>query len=196
MKKILAIGGFILITAAVAAGAFFGFSRLSASTASAQESKPEQVMVIAVEEVKNGERFGGEVRITFSDPPELPGRAADASGLFLGRDGDELALGTGAIEVEVSVEFINDQEPETVVDASHDGDEVQVAVDENTVYYKDATGRPEVTKEMVEAGQLQLTRVLEPGSLDEIGENMLVRAWGQVEDGRLVADLIVYDPVE
>ena len=200
MKRVLAISGLLLVAAVIAAGAIFVVSRLPTSTATAQEpaaqeSKPERVMVIAVEEVENGERFGGEVRITFADPPELPERAEDAAGLFLGRDGDELSLGTGSIEVELSVKAINDEEPVTTVNASHDGDEVQVAVDENTVYYKDVTERPEITQEIVEAGQLQLTRTLEPGSLDEIDENMMIRAWGEVEGGRLVADLIVYDPI-
>jgi hypothetical protein len=153
MKRVLALSGLLLVAAAIAAGAIFGLSRLSTSTASAQEPaaekpKPEQVMVIAIEEVKNGERFGGEVRITFADPPELPERAEDAAGLFLGQDGDELSLGTGSIEVDVSVEAVNDQEPVTTVNASHGGDEVQIAVDENTVYYKDVTERPEITKEI------------------------------------------------
>ena len=96
----------------------------------------------------------------------------------------------------MSVEVVNDQEPTTVVNASHDGDKVQLLVDGNTVYYRDATERPEITKEVVDAGQLQLTRVLETGSLDEVGENMMVRAWGEVKDGHLIADLIVYDPIE
>jgi hypothetical protein len=196
MKKILAVSGLLLIAAAITAGAVFGLSRLSTPTASAQETKPEQVMIVAVEEVKNGERFGGEVRINFTDPPELPDRGADAAGLYLNQDGDELTLGTGAIEVDVSVEVVNDQEPTTVVNASHDGDKVQLSVDGNTVYYRDATERPEITKEVVDAGQLQLTRVLETGSLDEVGENMMVRAWGEVKDGHLIADLIVYDPIE
>ena len=195
MKKVLLIGGFLLIAVVIAAGAVYGISRLSTGTVSAQESKPERVMIIAIEEIKNGERFGGEVRISFDDPPELPDRAEDAAGLFLGQDGDELTLGTGAIEVDVSVEVVNDEEPTTVVNASHDGDELLLVVDENTVFYRDATERPDITREIVEAGQLQLTRVLETGSLDEIGENTMIRAWGEVQDGRVLADLIVYDPI-
>jgi hypothetical protein len=168
MKRVLALSGLLLVAAAIAAGAVFGVSRLSTSTASAQEPaaekpKPEQVMVIAVEEVKNGERFGGEVRITFADPPELPERAEDAAGLYLGQDGDELSLGTGSIEVDVSVEAVNDQEPVTTVNASHGGDEVQIAVDENTVYYKDVTERPEITKEIVEGATDPRPRTGQPG---------------------------------
>jgi hypothetical protein len=196
MKKILIISGLLLIAAAITAGAVFALSRLSTPTVLAQEPKPEQVMIFAVEEVKNGERFGGEVRIVFTDPPELPDRAVDAAGLFLSRDANTITLGTGAIEVDVSVEVINDQEPTTVVNASHSGDEIQLTVDENTVYYRDATERPEITKKLVESGYLQLTRVLEPGSLVEIGNNMEVRAWGRIKDGRLVADLIVFDLIE
>jgi hypothetical protein len=196
MKRVLTISGLLLIVAAIAAGVAFGLSRLPTSTASAQENRPEQIEVIAVDEVKNGERFGGEVRISYTDPPEVPARAEDAAGLFLSRNGDELSLGTGTIEVEVSVEAINDQEPTTTINASHDGDEVQLTVDENTVCFRDATERPELTKDLVEAGHLQLTRVLEAGSLDEIGENTMVRAWGEVQDGRLTAELIVYDPIQ
>jgi len=85
MKKVLLIGGFLLIAVIIAAGGVYGISRLSTGTVSAQESKPEKVMIIAVEEVVNGERFGGEVRITFEDPPELPDRGADAAGLFFAR---------------------------------------------------------------------------------------------------------------
>lgn len=194
MKKVLTLAGLFLV-AAIAAGAIFGVFKLSAPTASAQAPKPEQLMVIAVEEIKNGERFAGEVNITFNDPPELPDRAEDVAGLVLGRDGNVLSLGTGLIEVDVSVEVVDDQEPVTTINASHDGDDVQLAVDENTVYYKDATERPEITPEIIQAGQLQLTRVIEPGTLAEIGENMELRAWGEVEDGRLVADLIVYNVI-
>jgi hypothetical protein len=196
MKKILAISGLLLVIAVIMAGAVFGLPRLFTSTVSAQETKPEQIIVIAIEEVKNGESFGGEVRISFSDPTELPDRVEDTSGLFLSKDGQELSLGTGAIEVDVSVEIINDQEPKRVVNTSYDGGEVHLMVDENTIYYRDATVRPEITREILEAGQLQLTRVLETGSIDELGENMMVRAWGEIKDGRLLADLIVYDPIE
>jgi hypothetical protein len=195
MKRVLTLSGLLLVAAVIAAGAIFALSRLTASTASAQEPKPEQVMVIAVEQIKNGERLGGEVRITFADPPELPEQAADAAGLFLGRDGEQLSVGTGAIEVDVSVEVINDQEPVTTFNASHDGDELQVTVDDNTAYYRDVTERPEITAEILEAGALQVTRVVEPGSLDEIGQNMEIRAWGEFEDGQLVADMIVYGAI-
>ncbi len=196
MKKILAISGLLLVIAVIMAGAVFGLPRLFTSTVSAQETKPEQIIVIAIEEVKNGESFGGEVRISFSDPTELPDRVEDTSGLFLSKDGQELSLGTGAIEVDVSVEIINDQEPKRVVNTSYDGSEVQLMVDENTIFYRDATVRPEITREILEAGQLQLTRVLETGSIDELGENMMVRARGEIKDGRLLADLIVYEPIE
>lgn len=195
MKRVLALSSLLLVAAAIAAGAILGVSRLSAAPASAQEPKPEKVMVIAIEEIKNGERLGGEVRITYADPPQLPEQAEDAAGLFLNRAGNVLSLGTGLIEVDVAVEVVNDQEPVTTVSASHDGDEVQVAVDENTTFYRDVTELPEITAEILAAGELQLTRVVEPGSLDEIGPNMEVRAWGELEGDQLVADVIVYNTI-
>jgi hypothetical protein len=98
--------------------------------------------------------------------------------------------------VDVSVEALNDQEPVTTINASHDGDDVAVTVDENTVYYKDVTERPEITPEMIAAGEHQVTLELEPGSLDEIGDNMEIRAWGEVVDGQLVADVLVYGVIK
>jgi hypothetical protein len=198
MKKILALSGMLVIAAVIAAGAIYGVSNLSASPVSAQEQqpKPEKVVLLSIEEIKNGERFGGDVRITFVDPPELPEQAANAAGLFLGRAGDVLTVGTGLIEVDVSIEAINDQEPVTTINASHDGDDVQVAVDGDTVYYKDVTERPEIAPEMVAAGQHQVTLELEPGSLDEIGDNMEIRAWGEVVNGQLVADVLVYSAIK
>jgi len=194
MNKRLVIGGLVVIVV-IAAGLYFGLPKFSNSTAAAQAVKPERVMVIAVEQEKNGQRFGGEVQIRFSDPPALPERAEEASGLFLGKDSQELILGTGSIEVEITIEVTNDEEPNTVVNATYGGEEVQIAVDEDTIYYRDATELPELTEETMEAGQLQLIRVLEKGSLAKIDENMMVRAWGEFIDGSLVADLIVYDPI-
>jgi len=198
MKRILALSGLLLVAAAIAAGAVFSISRLSASPVSAQEQepKPEKVLLLSVEEIKNGERFGGDVRITFVDPPELPEQGADVAGLFLGRDGDELTVGTGPIEVDVSIEAINDQDPVTTINASHGGDDVPLVVDVGTVYYKDVTERPEITPEMIAAGEHQVTLELEPGSLDEIGDNMEIRAWGEVVDGQLVADVLVYGVIK
>jgi hypothetical protein len=194
----LALSGMLVIAAGIAAGAIYGVSKLSASPVSAQEQqpKPEKVVLLSIEEIKNGERFGGDVRITFVDPPELPEQGADAAGLFLSRDGNVLTVGTGLIEVDVSVEALNDQEPVTTINASHDGDDVPVTVDENTVYYKDVTERPEITPEMIAAGEHQVTLELEPGSLDEIGDNMEIRAWGEVADGQLVADVLVYGVIK
>ena len=72
IKKLLAEGGFLLIVVVIVAGVFVAISQLSTPAATAQEAAPGRVMVIAVEEVKNGERFGGEVRITSEhDDPRL-----------------------------------------------------------------------------------------------------------------------------
>jgi hypothetical protein len=196
MKKNLVITGLLLLAGAIAVGAVLALPKLTSSTAAAQGVKSERVLVIAVEQVKNGERFGGEVRIRYTDPAELPQRAEDASGLYLAREGQTLSLGTGAIEVEIAVEATNDEEPNTVIEASYDGAKTRLMVDENTIYYKDATGQPEITPEIIEAGELLLTRELEKGSLAGIGENMMIRAWGEQLDGSLVAKLVVYDPIQ
>lgn len=155
----------------------------------------ERVMVVAVEENINGEIFAGEVRIRHEDPETLPERAADASGLFLDRNDSELTLSTGAIEVEAGIEAKNDEEPVTTINASHRGVEVTIMVDDDTRFYRDTTKHPKISPADIEAGEMVLERTIEAGSVDEIGENMLLRAWGTERNGTLVADLLVYEPI-
>ena len=198
-KRTLLLGivvGVILFGALAALlGLLLPFVGTVAAQSPGEGAGSERVMLVAVEENINGESFGGEVRLTFKDAAELPEGAADASGLFLELGGNTLTLGTGPIEVEVGVEVVNDEEPVTTVNASHRGDEVAVTVNDNTIFYRDTTARPDITPEDIEAGEMVISGTVEAGSLDEIGENMLIRVWGSEQDGVFVADVLVYEPI-
>lgn len=195
-KKLLALIIVIAIGTGAAAVWLFQANLQATSVAASERAQSgDREMVIAVEEVVNGERTAGTVRVTFEDPDTLPDRPTDASGLFVSGDATSLTLGTGTIEVEVGIDVINDDEPVTTIDASFSGPEETVQFNDSTQFYADTTARPNITTQDVEAGTLTVTRMLEPGSADAIGENMMIRIWGHQENGRLVADVVVYEPI-
>jgi hypothetical protein len=134
---------------------------------------------------------GGPVRITFSDPEEIPGERPDTLGLFLRKQDNSLILGTGNIEV--NVEVIND---EVTTSAQSDGPEVEVVVTGETIIYEDITEPPVIGPEDVEKGELVVRRqVRQVENLDGLSENMAVRVWGERTGDRFIARLLVYDKV-
>jgi hypothetical protein len=200
MKKILILVSFLLLiilgVAAFALTQTYQPTTAVSAQGADEPGKHEKVIEIAVEKNVNGEITSGEVTITFDDPEILPVDRESAFGVFLGRDGDVLTLGTGSIEVEIGVEVVNDKDPVTTVNVSHSGDPVEVVVTEDTIIYKDTTERPEVSSEDIETGRKVIARTVEPGSLDEVGESMILRVWGETHDGRLIADLLVYEQIQ
>ncbi len=185
----LLIGGNKLNTPVAAAG------DRSGSEESADNGPAGGEIVIAVEKTVNGDTTSGTVRLRFSDPDFLPADGPQATGLFLHRDGDQLALGAPPIEVAVDVEAINDAAPITVVNARHEGGEIAVQLGPDTRFYRDTTARPEITADIIAAGEVIIERTLEPGSAGDLGENMVIRVWGEMRDGGLQAQIVVYKPI-
>lgn len=200
MKKILVLGGLLLLILLGAAGYTLAQGERHTVVPVVQNAgepgKTEKEIVIAVEENINGEVTAGEVTVTFADPPILPAERERALGVFLERQGGVLTLGTGSIEVEVAVEVVNDGDPVETVNITHSGDPVEVLVRSDSLVYKDITGRPEVTSADLETGRRVITRTVERGSLDELAEGMILWVWGEVQDGRVVADVLVYEQID
>jgi hypothetical protein len=197
VKKRTLVGGLVILVALAALTFVLGQSLLFSGQARAQapSGPPERVMVIAVEKNENGQVTSGQVQVRFQDPGALPDMQEAAVGLFLSQEGDSLRLGTGAIEVEVSVEVVNDEEPTTVVNARHSGEEITVVVGEGTVIYEDTTDRPEITSADIEAGEVIVLRTITPGSLEGLAANMIVRVWGTWQGDILLATTLVYEPI-
>lgn len=196
-RKFLIMGVFLagFLGGALALVALQVFPLGTAVLAQTGGESGERVVVIAVEEVINGETFAGEVRVVYEDAPELPAGPPAQRGLFLGRSSDMFTLGTGPLEVELAIEVLNDEEPVTTVQASHGGDEVTFTVTPDTIVYQDTTERPHITPADIEAGEMTISRTVAPGSLDEIGDTMIIRVWGTEQGGQLVADVLVYEPI-
>jgi hypothetical protein len=199
MAVVLLVG----VTLFVAAVQPFAASAAGQGQAGSSAGEPEETqaaesgqrMHINISRNLNGEEVSGSVFITVEDPETLPQEAPDALGLFVGRDGSTLTLGSGPIEVTVDVEQINGQEPVETANASYGGEEVAVLLTADTVYYEDTTEEPFIDDAMIEAGEITITRTLEAGSADGLGEDMVVRVWGSMVDGQLTAEIVVYEPL-
>jgi hypothetical protein len=194
MRKLyLALGAVVVMLSLLAV---LVMTRPDAFTSSvqAEDGRPERVMVIAVEKIVNGERVAGELQVRFEDPDDLPAAPPGVSGLFLGRDGNLITVGQGSIEVDVEV--VNDQDPVRTVRAEHSGGEAQIRLTEATTYLADVTEMPEISDADIAAGELVVTRILESGSLGELAQPMMIRAWGVDQGGEFVADLMVYEPIQ
>lgn len=203
MNKKLVVGGFMALLLFAAVTLFVAAAQPFAASAAGQgqtgetedieATKNGDTMYIEISRNLNGEELSGGVLVTFENPEELPAADPDALGVFVARNGDTFTLGTGQIAVTVDVEQINDQEPVTTSDVSYDGDEIDVRFTESTIFYEDTTEEPLIDREEIEEGEITVTRTLEAGSAEEIGENMVLRIWGTMVDGQLVADIVVYE---
>ncbi len=118
---------------------------------------------------------------------QLPTTPADVRGLFDHKQGNSIFIGTGNVMMRV----MKDQSGQVHASASHSGPVVEVVVTNQTAIYKDVTmqqfnGPPP-------QGQ-KIQQVVQPGSLDEVGQNSAITVWGRKTGDRTIADVLVYSP--
>jgi hypothetical protein len=200
MKKGRIIAGIILLIIVVVAGVLFVQSTTPPMAVRAQEPaenpKTEKILEIAVERNINGEVTSGAVQIRFEDPDNLPEEGESAFGVFLEQEGGVITLGTGSIEVEMDVEIKNDEEPVRTVNVSHSGDSVDIILTPDTLIYADITPRPEISDADLASGSKLIRRIIISGSPEAIGQGMILRVWGMVQDGVVTAEVVVYESIE
>jgi len=107
---------------------------------------------------------------------EMPDTPPDVAGVFVRRKDSSLFVGTGTLT------FVIDG------DASHDGPLLEAVSTHDTQIYRDDTAK--LLNDGPPSGPVQ--QVLKPGSLDEIGQDDVVSAWGERRGDRLMARVIVY----
>jgi hypothetical protein len=128
---------------------------------------------------------GQETSLDIEPSKELPQTPADVRGLFNHRQDKSIFVGTGKVTLSAK----KDPSGNVETSSSNSGPTVEVIVTNQTIVYHDVTleqfnGPPP-------SGQ-KLQQVLEPGSLDEIGDSSLVTVWGKQTDTRTIADVLVY----
>lgn len=183
-KSILMIVG-ILAILLLAGAAFVGARLLSGQGLPGLSSGGPEVFTDS-----NG---GQTVRIGPDDiqpAKELPHTPADIRGVFDHRQDNSIFIGTGRVTVSVGT---NDQTGEVQTVSDHDGPTVEVVVTAQTVVYCDVTMK-QFNGPPPEGQKIQ--QVLEPGSLDDIGQASMITVWGKKTGDRLIADVLVYTSPE
>ena len=128
------------------------------------------------------------VRIDRSDirpAKELPQTPADVDGIFDHRQDNSIFVGTGNFNVRVQA----DQSGKVETGSHYDGPLGEVVVTSQTKVYEDVTMQ-QYNGPPPEGQKIQ--QVLEPGSLDSIGESSGVTIWGKKTGDRIIADILVY----
>lgn len=178
-KKWLIIGGVLLVF--LAAAAFLGARLLKPPSTANGEGNGSGLVF------KGGPGGGKSVRLNMLPAPELPKDKSAKSGLFVRREDQSIFIGTG--NVRMAVRKSSSANAPSDVSSHYDGPVVEVVVTHETKIYQDIT---EMTPPDSSKGEVTLQQVVKPGSLDDLGANMLVQVWGDKQGDRIVASTIVY----
>ncbi len=176
----LLVGGLIALVVLLAGAAFVGGRLLNVQSPNQGIGGGPVIMT---------SRGGGGAQTTFKldmEPAaELPQTPAEVKGLFQRRADSSIFIGTGQVKMMVQ----KSQSGVISTTSDFDGPVVEVVATHDTRIYCDVTmkqfdGPPP-------AGQ-KLKQVVEPGSLDDIGENSTLVVWGERRGDRVVATTLVY----
>jgi hypothetical protein len=177
MKKSILIGGSALVLVLLLAGAAYTGGQLLNG-----QGLPVLSSAGGGPQISLG---GKSFKLDIQPAKDLPQTPADTKGLFDHRQNNSIFVGTGKVMVSIQ----KDPAGNTSTSGSHDGPTVEVVVNAQTMVYRDVTMKQ--FKGNPPAGQ-KIQQVIEPGSLDEIGQDSLVTVWGKKTGERINAEVLVY----
>ena len=134
--------------------------------------------------IGGGPDGGQRVSVEFVPAKELPTAPPDARGLFAERKDNSVYV---AIGDKFMVRVDKDGSVNTQTDGN--GDKLEVVVTSDTTIYKDVT---ELGLKGAPPSDSKVQQQVAPGSLDEIGSNSFVSAWGEKRGDRVIARILVY----
>ena len=171
----LIIVGVVVLVAVLAGAAFVGGRLLNNQTAQPTD-KGGLVM--------KGGSGGANVSVQIERAKELPDAPPDANGLFAERKDNSLFVAIGD-------KFMVQVDKNGTVNTQTDGNgqQVEIVVTSDTTIYKDATDMVDLKTQPAD-GKIQ--QQVAPGSLDEIGPNSIVSAWGEKRGDRVIARVLFY----
>ncbi|CAG0932370.1 hypothetical protein TFLX_02571 [Thermoflexales bacterium] len=180
-RRGLLIGGVIALIGLLAGAAFVGGQLLS-KQAQPTASGP---LVMRAGGPAEGGAMTSAVSVEFENAKELPATPPEVTGLFAERKDNSIfvTVGNGEFMVAVSEDgVVNTQ-------TGGNGQKLEVVVTNETVLYKDVTEMM-LNGEQPADGKIQ--QKVAPGSLDEIGQNSFVMAWGERRGDRVIAKVLMY----
>lgn len=175
-----------VISVALVAGAVFMGARLLNRPDEGGSSGGKEVMMVGAD------GGAGSVATSFDLKPaaELPDTPPEVAGLFVRREDNSIFVGTGEIEISMTIDKQGDQ-PQ--VNGSYNGPVLEVVVTRETIIYRDETKMPSPD---TTSGELSIQQVVTPvGSLEDLGENTQnteIQIWGRRSGDRVVAEVLVY----
>jgi hypothetical protein len=137
----------------------------------------------------SGVSAGGQTTsIEIVKAKELPDTEPEVAGLFAERKDNSIFVttGNGAFTVAVG----EDGAVKTQTDGNTQ--KLEVVVTGETLVYKNVTQPPDPGSL---PGDGKLQEKVAPGSLDDIGQNSFVSAWGERRGDRLIATVLMYAPI-
>ena len=187
MWKLTIAGSGVVTVAVVAAVVLLTLGGGGAAT-QASEGAPVRVYEFAMEKVidDGSGPVTQSVAVTTEILPsaDLPNTPVAASGIFAGREGDDIVIGTGRIEADLDVRVSNDEEPVRTLTLSYDGPAVVVELGPQTAIYRETTQMPDYhdpATEVPESGLIEVQQeVVRVDSAAEIGPNMELQVWGEL----------------
>ena len=171
------VGALVLVV--MFAGAAFVGGRLLNSTVSAGGLVPSGVA-------------GGKQAMHLEVIPasELPTSSPDVVGPFTERKDNSLFVATGS-----KFMILTNKDGSVRTDGMDSGQRLEVAVTTDTTLYKDVTGA-KFAKNSPPPADGRIQQEVVSGSLDEIGANSIVSAWGEQNGDRVVARVVIYTPAQ
>jgi hypothetical protein len=181
MKKTILITGGVIVLALLLAGAAFIGGRLLKGQGLTGGPRNVRPILGGGNGPSSQQSRGSGNEVEIQPAKELPQTPADVAGVFDHRQDNSIFIGTG----QVTMTQQNGGSPES----SHDGPVVEVVVTSQTKIYKDVTAK-QFNGPPPEGQKVQ--QVLEPGSLEEIGQGSMITVWGRKTGDRFIADVLVY----
>lgn len=170
------IGAVLILVFLLAGAAFTGGRLLSGQGLSFLSSGRSSISIA----------YGGHsITLKVQAAKDLPQTPADLKGAFDHRQDSSIFVGTGS---QIAMPQKN-QSGNVTSSSDFSGPTFEVVVTSQTTIYKDVTLSQ--YNGSLHNGQ-QLQQVVEPGSLDEVGQDSEITVWGQQTGDRIIATVFVY----
>jgi hypothetical protein len=182
-KRILIVGGIIVVVLLLAGAAFVGGQLVSGQGAPGPGTAGWHSAL-----TNQGGGSSQHVGVQSIPAKELPQTPADADGIFDHRKDNSIFVGTGQARIMVQP----DKSGNVQASSSHTGPTVEVVVTPQTIVYRDVTMEQFDGQHL--SGDVKVQQVVEPGTLDDVGQNSFVTAWGKKTGDRVIADVLLYTP--